>query len=79
MRELNIPLKHDSFNLIWLSLLAREKELLRTIEKYGEDSDEGSFALNDLAYLRLYRDDLREKAEKVFDESVFDASDEPYS
>ncbi len=78
MRELDLKFNHDNFSLFWLSLLAREKELLKTVEEYGEDSDEGSFALNDLAYLRLYRDDLKEKAEKTFDPSVFSTSDDPY-
>ena len=78
MRELDLKFNHDNFSLFWLSLLARENELLQIIEKYGEDSDAGSFALNDLGYLRLYRDDLKEKGQKVFDDSVFSESDEPY-
>lgn len=78
MRELYLNLNHDNFSLFWLSLLARENELLKLVVEYGEDSDEGSFALNDLVYLRLYREDLKEKAEKVFDQSVFSTSNEPY-
>lgn len=78
MRELNLNFNHDNFNLLWISLSARERELLNTIEEHGDDSEEGALALNDLAYLRLYIAELKEKAEKVFDESVFNTSDDAF-
>jgi hypothetical protein len=71
MKELEIKLKRDQFRLIWVSLYSREKELLAIIDKCGEDSDEGADALNDLAYLRLYRSSLKEKAVPIFHENVF--------
>jgi hypothetical protein len=71
MKELELRLKRDQFRLVWVSLHSREKELLALVDKYGEDSDEGSDALNDLAYLRLYRNSLKEKAVPIFHENVF--------
>lgn len=79
MKELELKLKRDQFSLIWMSLHAREKELLARIEKFGEDSDEGADALNDLAYLRLYKNSLKEKAMPIFHENVFIVSDDPYN
>jgi hypothetical protein len=78
MREIEIKLKRDQFSLIWMSLHARENELLARIKKYGEDSDEGADALNDLAYLRLYKNSLKEKAEPVFHKNAFIINDDPY-
>ncbi|WP_221797610.1 hypothetical protein [Oceanobacter mangrovi] len=76
MSELDITLDTNSFNLIWKSLHAREQNLLRVMEEYGEDSDEGADALNDLAYLRLYKEGLREKAEKAFHPNSFIVDDQ---
>lgn len=78
MRSLDLTLTSDNFSLLWMSLHAREAELLHRVEVYGEDSDQGADALNDLAYLRLYKKELKEKAEKVFGKNVFIVSDEPY-
>ena len=78
MRKLDISLKADHFNLIWVSLHAREQQLLKVVEDFGEDSDQGADALNDIVYLRLYRNSLREKAEPIFNKSVFIVGDEPY-
>lgn len=66
MESLNLPLDQSAFNLIWRSLHARDKELLGIVEKFGDDSDEGADALNDIVALRLYIDELKEQAEKVF-------------
>ncbi len=72
MESLNLSLDQGSFNLIWRSLHAREKELLSIVENFGDDSDEGADALNDIVALRLYIDELKEQAEKVFsDKNVF--------
>ncbi len=79
MRELELTLKSDNFSLIWISLHAREKELLARIEEYGENSDQGADALSDLAYLRLYQKSLRAKAESIFNKNVFNTSDETYA
>ena len=66
MSQIDIKLDTNSFNLLWKSLHAHENNLLKTVESFGEDSDEGADALNDLAFLRLYKDALKEKAQKVF-------------
>ncbi len=72
MESLNLSLDQGSFNLIWRSLHAREKELLSIVENFGDDSDEGADALNDIVALRLYIDELKEQAEKVFsDKNAF--------
>ncbi len=78
MRELNLTIDRVSFSLLWMSLHARENELLGRVEKYGEDSNEGADALNDLAYLRLYKIDLKEEAEQVFDANAFIVGDDSY-
>lgn len=78
MRELEIKLDRNHFSLIWMSLHARENDLLNVVKEHGEDSDEGADALNDLAYLNLYRIKLKEQAEKIFDENAFIVSDDPY-
>lgn len=78
MKELKLTINRSSFSLLWMSLHARESELLERVENHGEDSDQGADALNDLAYLRLYKIELKEKAEKIFDANVFIVSDETY-
>jgi hypothetical protein len=78
MKELELKLKRDQFSLIWVSLYSREKELLARVEEHGEDSDQGADALNDLAYLRLFRDSLKQKAESIFHENAFIVSDDGY-
>lgn len=78
MKFLNLPLNQSTFNLIWRSLHAREKELLSIVEKFGDESDEGADALNDIVALRLYTDELKEQAEKVFsDKNAFILEDIP--
>lgn len=71
MRVLELKIDRSTFNLLWKSLHAREETLLRRVEEYGEDSDEGADALNDIMALRLYRNELREDAEPVFDANAF--------
>ena len=78
MQELELTIDRNAFSLLWISLHAREADLLGRVEEHGEDSDEGADALNDLAYLRLYKKSLKEKAEQVFDSNAFIVSDEPY-
>lgn len=75
MRVLELKIDRSTFNLLWKSLHAREEVLLRRVEEYGEDSDEGSDALNDIIALRLYRKELREEAEPVFDANAFITED----
>lgn len=71
MSELDITLDSNSFNLVWKSLHAHENNLSKIVEEYGEDSDEGADALNDLAFLRLYKISIKEKAEKIFHKNAF--------
>ena len=78
MRELQLTFSHDSFNLLWISLCSREKELLNIVDEFGEDSEDGALALNDLAYLHIFKEKIKDKACDVFDESVFDVSDETF-
>jgi len=77
MANFNLSLDQSRFNLLWRSLYAREKELFSIIENHGEDSDEGADALNDIVALRLYRDELKEQAEALFDENAFILEDIP--
>ncbi|MCO1337044.1 hypothetical protein MO867_22225 [Microbulbifer sp. OS29] len=78
MRELELKIDRSTFSLLWMSLHARENELLSRVEQFGEDSDEGADALNDIVALRLYKRELKEQAEKVFDKNAFIVSDESY-
>ena len=78
MQELNLKIDRSTFNLIWKSLHAREDALLKIVDEHGEDSDEGADSLDDIVALRLYKNELKEQAEKVFDASAFVVSDEPY-
>lgn len=75
MRILELKIDRSTFNLLWKSLHAREEALLRRVKEFGEDSDEGSDALNDIIALRLYRKELREEAEPVFDANAFITED----
>lgn len=75
MRVLELKIDRSTFNLLWKSLHAREEALLRKVQKYGEDSDEGADALNDIIALRLYKKELREEAESVFDTNAFITGD----
>lgn len=71
MRELELKVDRSTFSLLWMSLHARENELLNRVEQFGEDSDEGADALNDIVALRLYKRELKGLAEKIFDENSF--------
>jgi hypothetical protein len=75
MRELELKIDRSTFSLLWMSLHARESELLSRVEQFGEDSDEGADALNDIVALRLYKRELKEQAEVVFDKNAFIVSD----
>jgi len=79
MREIKLDVNEQNFNLIWRGLAAREKELMALIEKHKDDEDDeiAPCANNDLIYLRLYQDTLKELAKTaVFANSVFSLSDE---
>lgn len=78
LRQLDISLQQKHFSLIWKSLHAREQELLTRVEKYGEDSEEGGLALNDIAFLRLYRKELKKEAKEIFNQNAFSLSDGAY-
>ncbi|OZG70345.1 hypothetical protein BTA51_26235 [Hahella sp. CCB-MM4] len=76
MRELELKVSRSAFNMLWCSLHDREAALLRVVEKYGIDSDEGADALNDVTALRCYMAELKDQAEKVFDANAFIIEDE---
>ena len=78
MRKFTLEVDEKSFNLLWHSLCAREDDLLAIIKEHEDDESEiGPMASNDLVYLRLYKKELKEQAEKaVFGENVFNISDE---
>ena len=79
MRNLSLMIDEQNFNLIWRGLAAREKELLKIIEEHKDDEDDeiAPCANNDLIYLRLYQDQLKELAtDATFRDNVFDTSDE---
>jgi len=72
--ELNIDEKY--FNLLWRSITERENELLSEIEQAGEDSDDAALIGNDLAYLRLCKKELEEKAKSsAFSQGAFSLDD----
>ena len=76
-RRIDITFTESNFSMLWNALHDREKRLLRVIERYGEDSDEAVVAANDLVYLRLMMDGLRDKVEGVFFPNVFALDDTP--
>lgn len=76
-RQIDLSISETNFNLIWCALHDREAKLLKVIEKYGEESDEAIHAANDLIYLRLYQDSLKQKTEGVFFPSTFLVDDTP--
>lgn len=65
MQDLDLKIDRSTFNLIWKSLHAREDSLLKIVEEFGEDSDEGADSLNDIIALRLYKKELKELANGV--------------
>ncbi len=75
MITLELSLNRQDFRLIWISLHTQESRLLDIIDKCGEDSDEAADALNDITYLRLYKKELRQKAEGIFNEGAFIPTD----
>jgi hypothetical protein len=77
MEGIDLQIDSKAFNLIWCSLHDREKTLLKIIEEYDEESDEATDALNDLAYLRIYKSGLKEMAEKSFHQNAFIIDDIP--
>lgn len=83
MRTFALEIDEKSFNLLWRSVAAREKELLVKISKDNEETDEAAFIGNDIVYLRLVKKELQEKAEKAgfssgsfsLDENFIDLAD----
>ena len=78
MRTLTLNIDRSTFTLLWKSLHAHEDALLATVDEYGEDSDEGADALNDIVALRLYKKELKEQAETVFDANAFIVKDDAF-
>ncbi len=75
MREFTLSIDEQNFNLIWRGLAAREKELIDIIEEY-QDDEIAPCANNDLIYLRLYKNTLKEMAQKMHFLTCFSLSDE---
>lgn len=83
MRTFALEIDEKSFNLLWRSVAAREKELLVKISKDNEETDEAALIGNDIVYLRLVKKELQEKAEKAgfssgsfsLDENFIDLAD----
>lgn len=71
MSKLQLELSADNFGLIWRALHAEEEKLQEIINSNDEESDEAIDAANDMVYLRLYREELKGKAESIFGSSVF--------
>lgn len=71
MKKLELQIDSQTFNLLWRSLHSRENELLNIISNNDEDSDESIDALNDLVALRIYKEELKEQGEQIFDKNAF--------
>lgn len=71
MGKLQLELSADNFGLVWRALHAEEARLQEIINTHDEESDEAIDAANDMVYLRLYRKELKGKAEGIFGDSVF--------
>ena len=75
MLEFSLAIDERNFNLIWRGLNAREKELLKIIND-DEDDELAPLANNDLIYLRLYKDSLKELAQQAaFSKNAFSLND----
>lgn len=62
MRAFKLEVDEKHFNLLWRSIHAWESELLDELSQEPEGSDEAALIGNDLAYLRLYKKELKEQA-----------------
>ncbi len=70
MRSFNTTIDEKLFNLLWRSISERESELECNIERSSDD--ESALIGNDLVYLRLCKNDLKDKAKTAnFSEGVF--------
>ena len=79
MRHFPLDISEQHFNLLWRSMYALEQKLLDTITENENDPDSelASFAGNDLVYLRLYRDELKDLAVKAnFGKNAFSINED---
>lgn len=77
MKEFQLTINEQLFNLLWRALNERDNELESQAQQAGEESDESALIGNDLVYLRLVMKELKEKAENAkFSESVFSTDDD---
>ena len=66
MRSFTLKVNERYFNLLWRSIVARENELIDSISQEDEDSEVSALISNDIVYLRLCKNELKEKAEESF-------------
>lgn len=77
MKQFDLVVNEQLFNVLWRSLYERHSELELAIQHAGEDSDEAALLGNDLVYLRLVMEQLNKQAEEHgFSEGVFSVDDD---
>ena len=77
MKQFDLVVNEQLFNVLWRSLSERESELESAIQQAGEDSDEAALLGNDLVYVRLVLKQLKEQAKTHgFSEGVFSVEDD---
>jgi hypothetical protein len=78
MRSFHLKVDERYFNMLWRSLLAREKELMEIVAEHedDEDSDEAIMAANDVVYVRMSKKSIEKLAREAgFPESAFSVDD----
>jgi len=77
MRTKEFTFTADHFHLLWKALHDREEKLNAIIEtSEDDDSDEFVFVSNDIDYLRGFMRWFEKEGRTVFNDSVFDLSEE---
>jgi hypothetical protein len=76
MRKFTLQIDEKLFKLIWRSLDARERELVASLSRKPEGSEEAALIGNDVVYLRLCKKDLEEQARgAAFSDGAFSLDD----
>ena len=76
MKQFDLVVNEQLFNVLWRSLNERDSELESALHQAGEGSDEAALVGNDLVYLRLVMQQLKDKATaNGFSEGVFSTED----
>jgi hypothetical protein len=76
VRTFALQLDEKLFNLLWRSIDARERELLASLSRKSEGSDESALIGNDIVYLRLCKKDLERQARAAaFSDGAFSLED----